>query len=244
MKNQVIVPVLLSGRTTYTSKIVNLVGRSSIVGYWPLSEASGPTVTDVVNGLTGTISGAVPGQPGIGDGGSSALFDGVNDSIDIYSAALAAAVNKDEGSLSIWAKVLDVGTWTDTTNRYSIILQSDSSNRIRLYKTTVSNQITLSSVFGATVKANLTTSSSLGFIHFCLAWSKSGDAVKTYLSGAQVGATLTGLGTWAGVLGATACAIGASNNTGSLGWKGYLGHALICNRALTAAELAVIGALP
>ena len=75
---------------TYTGKIQAL----GPIAYWPLSEASGTTIVDASgNARNGAYTAVTLGQAGIGDGRTSASFDGSTSFGDLYSASLAGAFN-------------------------------------------------------------------------------------------------------------------------------------------------------
>jgi hypothetical protein len=67
-------------------------------------------------------------------------------------------------------------------------------------------------------------------------WSKSGDAMKLYIDGSQSGTTQAGLQSWVGSLASTTCVIGASNNSASDPWNGWLAHAAVWTTPLSDAE--------
>lgn len=225
------------GGAKYYRRVIGLVGQSSIVAYWPLWEAGGATAYDIVHGRNGTYSGPLPGQAGIGDGRTSAYFDGVNDLADVYSAGLSGAFNGEEGTFAMWGIVENAGVWADGASRYMGYFYVDGGNRIFINKSTVASQMTAYYIAASTTKVRTITLSTAGWFHAAITWTKAGDAVKAYINGVQQGATLTALGAWAGSIGQ------ATLSTVSSPWQGRLAHGMICSRALSAGELAKIVSL-
>lgn len=226
---------------TYTQKVQG-TAAANLLAYWPLAEASGTVTTDESgNGRNGAYKAAgepLLAQTGIGDGRTSALFDGTNDYANIFTASLAAAFNGAEGTVACWVKVNSAGVWSDATDRRSVHLRVDANNRLYMNKTATLNQVACTYVAGGTSKGvNFTTAGPLTWFHLALTWSKSADQLKFYVSGAQQGATQTGLGVWAGTLAAGVCAIGAADLVGSAEWSGNVAHVAVWSTPLSAAQV-------
>ena len=229
----------------YTNKIKAL----SPIAYWPLAEASGTTIVDESgNGRNGAYRASgepLLGQTGIGDGRTAALFDGSNDYGNIYSAAFAAAFNGPEGTAAVWGQVSAAAVWTDAATRRLLSLRVDANNRVLLEKSSTNNQVTGFYIAGGTSKSVVfTTSAPTTWFHFAITWSKSADQVKVYFNGAQVGATQTGLGVWAGSLDSANTTCGATDTTGGNPWKGYEAHVAVWGGALSAAQIATLAVVP
>jgi hypothetical protein len=64
-----------------------------------------------------------------------------------------------------------------------------------------------------------------------------------YLDSIQQGATLAGLGAWAGALSNTSTVIGAASTIPSELSNGFIQHAAVWDRALTPAEVLSVGVL-
>lgn len=226
----------------YTNKVKAL----SPIAYWPLAEPSGSTAIDESgNSRDGAYSNVTLGATGIGDGRTAATFNGTTSLVNVYSASLDAAFNNAEMTIVVWAQVSAAGDWTDATNRSPMAIGADTANNyIRFLKTTTNNQMTNSQVAGGTSKSVTSALSPTAWFHLAITASKSGDALKTYINGAQSGATQTGLGIWAGALGATLCVIGARQTTPNLLWKGNLAHAAVFSSALSAANILALATAP
>ncbi len=216
-----------------------------VIALWPLNELSGGIAYDVSgHGFNGSINGATPGQPGIGDGETAYSFDGNNDYVAIYSAALAGAFNPAEGSIAIWAKVLNASIWSDGQNRYNIAFYTDNSNVLLIRKlSTPNNTLYFAYTAGGTTKSVITTNASAGWLCLALTWSKSAGAngeLKAYLNGAQVGDTQTALGNWVGPI--VSATIG-SWILPAFHWSGLLGRVALYDVALSPAQIAAASRL-
>lgn len=234
-----------SNPLAYTNKVKAL----NPIAYWPLAEASGSVAFDESgNARNGAYTAVTLGQPGIGDGRTSALFvPASNSKNNVYSASLAGAINTAEGTIACWFLVSGAGVWTDATQRQVMIFLSDASNSIRMHKSSSNNRFTWNYAAGGTSKSlDGTIGPLLGWTHVAMTWSKSADEAKFYLNGAQVGSTLTSLGTFAGPISSIFATVGAGDNTATPGakWDGSLAHAAIWNTPLSAAQIASLAVVP
>jgi len=216
------------------------------IAYWIMGEASGTTALDATgNSRTGAYTAVTLGQTGIGDSRTSASFDGSTSYVNIYTASLAGAFNGQEGSMSIWGKVSGSGVWTDAAARRLIYLAVDANNRISFVKPTANNEIDWLYNAGGTSKAGGVVSfSPTAFFHLGLTWSKAADQVKFYVNGVQSGATVTGLGTFAGSLATTTTLIGAISQAPANVWSGTLAHAAVWTTPLSAAQMLALATTP
>jgi hypothetical protein len=242
-------PVLVGARRSsqciaapmhYTNKIKAL----GPIAYWPMTEPSGTLSIDQSNnGRNGAYTGVTLGATGIGDGRTSATFDGATSYNNIYSAALNTAWNGAEWTATLWFKVANSGVWTDTIARRLLRVSVDGNNYLLMLRTATNNQLLCEYSAGAVVKTRTISSvTSTDWIFLAFTGSKSADQTKTYMAllgapAAQQGGTLTGLGTWAGALASTNAVIGASNTTPSLVWSGQIAHVALFGRALTEANI-------
>ena len=231
--------MFFSSGSSYQSRVIGVVGRSSIVGYWPLGEPSGTVAAEIVNGFNGSYVGVDLGQPGMGDGKPAPYFDGVNDAVEVYSAGLAGAFNGAEGSVGIWCKVGSVGAWSDGALRTAVGLRADASANIAsLRKSPSANAFRFENTRGGTSTGRFWTGSTGSWFHVAMTWSAAADRLRCYVDGVAQGADLTGLGTWAGSLSASRCAIGSYTAPAPLNpWVGWLSNCLVCNRELSAGEV-------
>jgi hypothetical protein len=217
----------------YSAKVLSY----SPIAYWPLNETSGTTAICQVNAAqNGTYTGVTLGQPGIGDGNTAPFFDGANDYVNVQTAALAAAFNGAEGSISWWFKVYDAGVWTDGTFRYHVYGAADASNNVFYRRHTTNNWLTMWYRAGGTISQQaIVPEQPTTWTHIALTWSATDDAFKSYFAGVQAGPTISGLGIWAGPLADTV--IGAGDLVPTSVWHGYLAHVAIYTSALSLATI-------
>lgn len=217
------------GALTYDAKVL---GHDPIA-YWPLTETSGLVANCLVNpAQNGVYTGVTLGQPGIGDGNTAPFFDGANDSVDIYSAALNAAFNGAEGTIVIWFKVFNAGVWTDATDRRGIQIYVDGDNRAQMMRPAGDdNRIFQSYEAGNITETNYPTiGPSINWFHIAMAWSKAGEVINYYTDGAPSGSDIN-LGVWAGALNPAECYLGNSS------WYGWMAHPAIFDSALAAESI-------
>ncbi len=113
--------------SNYAHKVL-ATDQPHLLAYWPLSEVAGSVAYDFSgNARHGAYTGVTLGKTGIGDGDTCPFFDGANDFVNIYSVSLRDAFNGAEGTAMIWAKVFNVGVWTDGAYRNTLHLHTDGS---------------------------------------------------------------------------------------------------------------------
>jgi hypothetical protein len=152
------------------------------------------------------------------------------------NAALAAAFNGAEGSISWWFKVYDAGVWTDGTFRYHVYGAADASNNVFYRRHTTNNWLTMWYRAGGTISQQaIVPEQPTTWTHIALTWSATDDAFKSYFAGVQAGPTISGLGIWAGPLADTV--IGAGDLVPTSVWHGYLAHVAIYTSALSLATI-------
>lgn len=241
MKSALRIPILLGG-WKYYKKVLG-TAPANLIAYWPLWDASGSVATDISgNALHGAYVSVTLGQPGIGDGRTCPLFDGINGYVNIWSAGLASAFNGAEGTLAIWCKVYNAGVWTDASYRCLAVLRSDGNNQVRLFKQNTDNDLYAAWIAGGGWYGRTVASGGpAGWFHFAITWDKAGDLVRVYFNGTQIGTDQTGLGTYAGAM--TDAFIGEYAASDSL-WNGYLAHAAIWTTPLSAAQIAFLANVP
>lgn len=234
---------------TYTQKTL-ATSMADLIAYWPQAESSGAVVTDESgNGRNGTyVNTPTLGQSGIGDGRTAVLYTAASSQYaNVYSAGLSAAFGYTEGTISGWFRVRVAGVWTDGQNRNGAEFNAGNvNNRIVPYRTSTNNTLAIRYAANGVVREN--TSVALGgstaWFHMAATWSRSADQFKTYLNGAQYGATLTGLGLWAGALNSANACI-AAFSTAPVGlWDGYSAHVALWDTPLSAAQIAALAVVP
>jgi hypothetical protein len=228
---------VLIGDIEYWQRVKEM-RAASLVAYWRLNESTGTTAGDSSgNGYSGTAYGVTWSQAGIGDGDTAALFDGVNDYVNVYSAGLRDAFSSGEGTLMIWVRVADAGVWTDGAYRTFVNLEADGNNFIRICKHSLDHWLQwLYRAGGVDKQVNKGNFSATGWLCLGLTWDTAADQARAYLNGAQEDQPMTGLGTWAGSL-ATAV-IGAVSSTPGEVFNGRIAHVALWSEALTGDEIA------
>lgn len=239
-----------TNKVNYT-QIVQQVAPANLLAYWIMGEASGTTALDSSgNGRMGAYTGVTLGNAGIGDGRTSAGFDGATSFNNIFSASLAAAFNGSEGTVTSWARVSGSAVWTSGVAHRIVVFQVDANNQVQLRRGSTNN--TLQWVYnagGTTESVTLGSLSTLNWMFLAWTWSASADQCKAYYKDdvtpfAQVGVTQTGLGIWAGTPAATTTQIGSLNTTPAQVWNGTLAHAAVWNTPLTSAQIATLAVVP
>lgn len=236
--------LLMTGSARKYAKKVLRTRPASLVAYWPLTDAVGAaTIYDLKNGFAGTVGADMAfGYPGPSPAAKTAVNRSAANTtggIALYSTGLRDAFNNQEMTLACWAQVSGAGIWADATNRGIFNFRADASNQVALLRTSTLNVVRGSYTAGGTASsANFTTSAPTDWLHLALTVSKAADEVKFYVNGSQAGATLTGLGVWAGALATGVCWIGGYSGLGY--WSGSIGHAALWSAALTASEVAAL----
>lgn len=229
----------------YANRILG-TEAASLIAYWPMWEASG-TAADNYEGTAardGAYTGVTLGQDGIGDGNTCPHFDGINDYCNIQTASLAGVFSGVAGTVILWAKVTNVGVWTDASARYLLALIADANNRVYLTKSNANNSLAFQYRAGGTLQQITHATSTTSWFHMGFTWDKNAGAtgeLKAYYNGAQTDVTTTGLGVWAGALGTAA--IGCRVTVPADVFDGYIAHVAIWTKALTAAQMLALASV-
>ena len=237
----------MSDRSRWNVQYMQRVLATDPIAYWIQDEKSGTVAYDWVtarsNGAqNGAYTGVTLGQPGIGDGRTSPFYDALNDYTNCLTPAFIAAFNGSELTLSCWTRMFNVGVWTDGIRRFAVHLLVDGNNRVYLFKDIVNNVLewnyTSGSVANTRQRAAVATTD---WFHMGLTVSKTTNEVRAYYQGVQEGATMGGLGVWAGAL--IRAIIGADIATPLRVWHGWEAHVAVWNRALPPAAMADLARL-
>ena len=215
------------------------------IAYWLQNEKLGAVAYDWVaeNGAqNGAYTGVTLGQPGIGDGNTAPYYDGTNDYTNIYTATLNGRFNGAAGTMMAWARVANVGVWTDVTfRRVFSILSIGFGDEVSIYKRADNNQLSLVYIAGGVNNTRTVVGlTSIVFNCYAITWSAAADEVRAYMNGVQQGATLNGLGVWGAAMHATYSCIGAIRTLPANVYDGYIGHCALWDRALAPAEIAAL----
>jgi hypothetical protein len=221
------------------SETVLAIHPDEMLAYWSLGEASGNIAYDLSgNGHHGTYSNVVLGQPSFEDDETAAGFDGATSVLDVWSADLAANFTPGEFTISLWFKI-PLEVWTNAHTGRLFTFQVDAGNRVLLQKNAQSNQLsTIYNATGANKTKTVSDFSPVYWTHWALTVSKTANAMRVYLSGAQNGLAINGLGTWAGMLTNGSTVIGGQSGFGPVSvLSGSLAHMAVWNTVLTAEEI-------
>lgn len=224
----------------YSSKLL----AYSPISYWIQGEASGLTAIDEINSPAqdGTYTGVTLGQPGIGDGNTCPLYDGVNDYTDIYSAAFAGAFSGTIGTIAGWMKMSGVGVWSDGSPHRIMYIRGDANNDVSILKAGANNRLqAIYRTGGANHIANADGYSSTDWIHLLLTFADSANGAQAiiYVDGSAIGVPVAVATAWGAVgLTATQTLIGAESQVPGNPWSGRLAHCAVWDRVLLPAEVA------
>ena len=216
---------------------------SSLILYHPMNESVGGVAIDYSpEGNDGAYTGVTLGQPGIGDGLTCPLFDGANDFNNIYSVPFDADFNGAEGTVLLWRQPINVGVWTDGVIRYFVHLYVDPNNEVRIIKAGAANTVFMGyRAGGVLLSATSAAEFDIGFNCYGVTWSALADEVRGFKDGAQLGATINGLGVWAGPLLASRTLIGAATIAPANVWDGYEAHVAVYSAPQPPAVMAYLG---
>lgn len=223
------------GKKSYSNKVSKIL-PSNLIGWWKMADTGGTICTDSSPyANNGTYTNITLAQPGF-DGGLCALIDNTADAISVV-AATAADFNGAEGGFIGWYKVSSAAVWSDGVSGRFARFRVNASNQVNIYKAITANSVVFSYIAGGTDKSvTLNPISTTDWFSLGFSWSVSGDAVKAYLNGVQIGSTLTGLGTWDGTI-----ALGELGAGSAAAHLGYIQHCLLYNVAPSAAQMLALG---
>lgn len=214
------------------------------IAYWPQDEKQGAIAYDWVrrrqgSDQDGVYTGVTLGQPGIGDGRTSPFFDGVNDFNDTFTAAFQGRFDGSEGTMMAWARVFNVGVWTDSISRFMMRLELDAGIYIHIAKRGVNNQLQFIRRGGGVISiVDDAGHAETDWMHLAITWSESilpTGEMRAFFNGVQVGGTQVGLGAWIGNI--TLALIGALTVVPTNVWHGYIAHSAVFGRAVPPAEI-------
>lgn len=220
---------------TYSQKVAALLP----LAHYIMGEASGTVAVDAINAFNGTYANVALAQPGIGDGNTSASYNGAgaSGSSCALPAALMNAFNGEKCSVGGWFKVSAAGDWVDGIQRFLLRFQVDTSNFLNIAKDAANNSLTAVYKAGATTKTITHPMSPTAWTHVMMTCgdSANGDAFKFYVNGLQVGTTQTGNGAFSASA-LTIARLGYSFANGNV-WKGLMGHWVPFNSVLSDAAI-------
>lgn len=224
---------VMGGGKTYAQRILAL----SPYAYWPLDDAAGATAArEVVNGWTTTDCDNVTfGVEGIGGGQTAArIGEAGGDGFRASAAAMTATFPADEGTFMVWIK-LSAAVWIDGKSHSLLTCTStDATANFYIEKRTGNNTMRYHRRGGNATVAQEFTESRTNWMLFAQTWSVSGNALKGYINGVQVGTTQTNVLAWGA---AVLNGIWLLRNDSGGGLGGDAAHVALFSRALTTDEL-------
>jgi len=228
----------LSDGQRYARRVL-AIAPNNIVAYWPLWEIGGNIAHDrSPQGNNGTYTGVILNQPGIGDSRASPFFDGVNDFVNTYSAALNADFDGDEGTISVWARVANVGVWTDGVSREIVRFLGDANNDIFIQRTGAPNN-TLGCYrrAGGVNKGRFPVSTTTDWFHVVMTWSVTSDQLRVFFNTIESLPAQVGLNVFGSALNANQTLIGAGSQVPVQVWHGWIAHLAVWNIPLSPAQI-------
>lgn len=226
--------------TTYADEIA-ATESANLITHWPMWERD----TGIADNYQGTA--ARDGKyidvllfDTLGpDGNDSIGLDAlglVNVLTSNGSTGLADLWNGNEFTIAVWAKVAAAGVWTDGVRR-DVFQFNTGSNYVFLTKWTVNNQLIGQISAGGTTKNLVATCSLTTWMHLAVVRSVTGNFAKLYINGTEA-ATNTAATNWSGTL--SKAIFGSSDLAGGSVWSGWMAHAAVWTKALTAPEIAAL----
>ena len=236
-------------RSRWNVQYMQRVLATDPIGYWMQDEKQGLVSYDMVTARSdgarnGAYTGPTLGQPGIGDGRTSAFYDAANDFDNIYSASLNAAFNGASATVMSWIRPT-AAAWTDGVQRYSMHLFVDNNNRYIMTKEAANNTLSWQIISGGVFRGPtaLVLPGTTRWLSTGMTVDEAADELIPYLDGVQATVTINGLGVWAGNLDPLRVLLGASNQAPVSPWDGGLAHGIIWGRVLSPAEMLSVGVL-
>ena len=221
---------------SYAAKILS-TSAANLLAYWPLNEASGTTADNAEGtaALDGTYAAVTLGQTGIGDGNTSASFDGSTSKLTLPAAALiTAGIDLTEGTFVAWIKP-NVAMLTDGAYHNILTLKKAAGpSELIIQKTNVHSTYEFYYRSAATAKSCVVINASTAYYHFAARWSLSGDAINVYVNGTPATPTTT-LPTLVSSIDTSWIGAGSATPTGV--WSGLMAHCAIFTTPLSNAQI-------
>jgi hypothetical protein len=173
------------------------------------------------------------GQPGMGDSRTAPRYDGATTFTNIYTVSLNVAFTGAECTVGIAGRVFNVGVWTDDNFRCAMILYVDANNSIIIRRQNVNNQFAWIRDGGGVASSRLRNGeTTTDWFLATVTISEAANEMRAFWNGVQEGATVGGLGAWAGNLNPLLCLIGSQNQVPNIVWNGWLAHGFILDYPL------------
>lgn len=193
LATKLMVPMTAGGSPTRSAIISGL----SPVAYLPLDDSSGTTVAAAsIGGQNGVYSHTdVPGAATYTDGSNAPLFVRADTNYCDVFDMVNTHFDRTEGHVSFDVQIAS-GVWTDGVRQGLLNWEVNSSNRLRVWKSAVSNLLEMQIAAGGTAVSVNHAISTTDWFNVQFAWRTTGNFQRIYVNGTQVA---TGaMGTWSG----------------------------------------------
>ena len=215
----------------YANKVLAL----GPIAYWPLWEPAGLVAECLVNPLqNGAYTAVTLGQPGIGDGRTSAFFDGATSFANMFSATLAGVFDGKEGTATMWVRAVNAAYWADAASIYFLVAEADANNFLVFRKPAINTlrfQYNANAVLVEKFMGGIVTPD---WINLAMTWSDTANQFRMYFQGVEIVGPVAP-DTWAGAI--ISYLVGALNLVPAAVWHGYIAHTVVWDRALTTSEI-------
>ncbi len=229
-------PLIVRSNASKAALYRGLVKSTSPLLYFPLNELAG---VDAFNhgtlgaaGLARYVGATLAQTPAPG-GDLAPYFDGANDLVNIYTAALEDNYSVNEGTMMIWCKVQNVGVWTDGIGHCAMSFTNGGQNNIRKHE--------VNNIIEYLYKNSFRQPGGIADVDWmCLGstWSLSANQYKCYKDGAQIDVTIAFPTQMVKPLFGNGCCLGMiRSDVGQQPWQGWLAHAALWDTPLSAAQM-------
>ena len=190
----------------------------------------------------GRYTGVTFGEPGIGDGRTSAYLDGSSSLIDFHGL-MTTTFPENEGTIMGWAKIPSA-EWTNGKVRY--VFRNKTRLGADMCSVNFGKLDTNNTLFWQYVAGNIYLLQSTAtleipdWFHCVVTWSVTQNISRAFLNGVQVGADSIATA-YNGTQTGSQNVIGAGDNLAVEGtFIGWVAHCAVWSKALTAAQIAYL----
>jgi len=234
---------VLGGRKVDYSSRVLLVEPNSIIGYWRLDETTGTIAYDSSGNGRNVAYRNSPalGKPGIpGDIGKSVLLDGVNDSVNLDNASLAAAIDGEEGTALIWVKIDSSQLADGLAHTFFYLGGLTAGNSIEIRKAAQNNVLTAIYSAGGVLRLYDFAPGAVlgGFVCCAIRWSYKNNQMRFSVAGIPSPSAFPGgVGLWAGDINRDKMLVSGLNLAATGVIKANVAHVVIWDKFLSDGQI-------
>lgn len=232
LRPSVLMAAVMGGATVapYYQRLISMFG-ASLKRYFMIDESSGTTAIDSSpNHINGTYANLTLGQPGIGDGKTSAAYNGSNSNLTAGTNVLSGAA-WDECTLGMYVKTNDPA---ETQVFFSIY---DITGFVQVIQCGVAintpNKLEVIHKITGLEKTGSVDFTSTAWNSIIMSISRSSNRLRLIVNGI-IAKTVTGFGTWPVVN--TGLYFGS--RAGSAALNGYAAHGFLLDREIIEQEAA------